>query len=236
MIRLKPRLAEAASLLSDLPQQALIADIGCDHGQLICCLLSRNPSWRGIASDISRESLKKAERAAEESGVSERLVCAVGDGLETVRGLSPDAVFICGMGGETIAGILENGEIPTEHSPLFILQPMSGIEELRAYLYLNNFHVLQDRIVREGRKYYQVFSVRKQINRQEWPEVFPKDLYSVGYKAFQMRTPLLVDYVTELRDRYAVKAREAAGTDGEDGLLQKEQMLSRLLENYPDSF
>ena len=49
----------AASLIGNDPAPSLIADIGCDHGRLICWLMHRYPHAKGIATDISLPSLKK---------------------------------------------------------------------------------------------------------------------------------------------------------------------------------
>lgn len=61
-----------------------------------------------------------------------------------------DAVVIAGMGGETIAQILEAAPwVRTRKIPL-VLQPMSSIPELRQRLGEDGFHILEERLAREG--------------------------------------------------------------------------------------
>ena len=101
-LSLQPRLALLASLV---PQGAVLADVGTDHGYIPVCLRQRGVIDRAIASDIGREPLEHARRTAEEyavGGIDLRL-CA---GLDAIAPEECDTVLIAGMGGETIWGIL----------------------------------------------------------------------------------------------------------------------------------
>ena len=63
------------------------------------------------------------------------------DGLSGIRPEKTDAVVIAGMGGETIAQILEAAPwVRTRKIPL-VLQPMSSIPELRQRLGEDGFHI-----------------------------------------------------------------------------------------------
>ena len=224
-LKLKPRLRMAASLIEEGPVPSLIADIGSDHGRLICWLLHRYPDAEGIATDISRPSLLKAEQLAEQEGLSERLTCLCGDGLEPLHGVKPDILLICGMGGELIRDILASAEDPLGGARTVVLQPMSGTEELREYLFSNGYRVVSDRIVKEGGRYYQVFSVRKDGTPDILPEGFPKGLFSIGYRAFADRDPLYREYLMFLMSRLDRRLEEAAGSGGEKKLREQRKLL-----------
>ena len=101
-LSLQPRLALLASLV---PQGAVLADVGTDHGYIPVCLRQRGVIDRAIASDIGREPLEHARRTAEEYGVGgiDLRLCA---GLDAIAPEECDTVLIAGMGGETIWGIL----------------------------------------------------------------------------------------------------------------------------------
>ena len=58
-LSLQPRLALLASLV---PQGAVLADVGTDHGYIPVCLRQRGVIDRAIASDIGREPLEHAHR------------------------------------------------------------------------------------------------------------------------------------------------------------------------------
>ena len=97
-LSLQPRLALLASLV---PQGAVLADVGTDHGYIPVCLRQRGVIDRAIASDIGREPLEHARRTAEEYGVGgiDLRLCA---GLDAIAPEECDTVLIAGMGGETI--------------------------------------------------------------------------------------------------------------------------------------
>ena len=226
-MKLKPRLMMAASLIGNDPVPSLIADIGSDHGQLICWLLSRYPGMKGIATDISRSSLKKAELLAEEEGISERVMCVCGDGLQALSGIRPDTLFICGMGGELIRDILDRAEEPLGGAGTAVLQPMSGTEELREYLFRNGYRTVSDRIAKEGGRYYQVFSVRKDGIPDRLPPGFPEGLFSIGYRSYEDRDPLYREYLMFLMRRLRKRMEEAAGSSGEKRLRAQLDLLAR---------
>ncbi len=217
----------AASLIEKDPPPSLIADIGSDHGQLICWLLSRYPRMKGVATDISLPSLKKAELLAEQEGLSDRVRCICGDGLRALSGIRPDTLFICGMGGELIRDMLESAEEPLGGAETAVLQPMSGTEELREYLFTNGYRMISDRIVKEGARYYQVFSVRKDGTPDRLPDGFPEGLYSVGYRSYADRDPLYREYLTFLMNRLRRRMEEAAGSGGEQRLGAQLDLLAR---------
>ncbi len=134
-IHLHPRLETAAALLNALPENAVVADIGCDHGRLACALLQRNETWRCIASDVSAPSLEKARRLSAYIGGEGRIDIRLGDGLTVLCRGEADAVVLCGMGGERIVELLDAADSPLMGARLAVMQPMRGVEELRAYLY-----------------------------------------------------------------------------------------------------
>ncbi|MBQ6426098.1 MAG: SAM-dependent methyltransferase [Clostridia bacterium] len=224
--KLKPRLEMAASLIGNDPAPSLIADIGCDHGRLICWLMHRYPHAKGIATDISLPSLKKTELLAEQEGLSDRIRCVCGDGLKALNGIRPDVLFLCGMGGELIRDILDRAEEPLGGAGTAVLQPMSGTEELREYLYANGYRVISDRIVKESGRYYQVFSVRWDGTRDRLPEGFPGGLFSIGYRSYADRDPLYREYLMFLMSRLKRNLEKAAGCGGEQGLRTQLELLT----------
>ena len=225
-LKLKPRLRMAASLIEEGPVPSLIADIGSDHGRLICWLLHRYPDAEGIATDISRPSLMKTELLAEQEGLSERIRCLCGDGLDPLRGIKPDILMICGMGGELIRDILSRAEEPLGGAKTAVLQPMSGVEELREYLFADGYRVVSDRIVKEGGRYYQVMSVRKDGTPDRLPEGFPEGLFSIGYRSYADQDPLYREYLAFLISRLDRCLEEATGSSAEQRLLAQRERLA----------
>ena len=105
-----------------------------------------------VALDITLE----VARAELEGRVAFRLC----DGLTGVCPEEVDAVAIAGMGGETIAAILAAAPWTREREVPLILQPMSSMPDLRAWLGKNGYAILEERLAREGDALYTALSVR----------------------------------------------------------------------------
>ena len=90
----------------------LFADIGADHGRLSAVMLLQDSNRRALVADISAPALQKSRDLLFRVGVSSRAVFAVANGLDALDSLVgewPDTVFILGMGGDTLSGILRRG-------------------------------------------------------------------------------------------------------------------------------
>ena len=83
------------------------ADIGTDHGYLICALVEENIAQTGIAADINPMPLDKARREVARRGLEGRVRLVLTDGLADISPQEVDQVFIAGMGGDLIAQILD---------------------------------------------------------------------------------------------------------------------------------
>ena len=104
-IELDDRLNMLAALTPDCP---VAADVGADHGFLGAWLLENRRCERVQFLDISAPSLEKARRLIEDMQLENRAVFSVGDGLEAL--VEPaQTIIIAGMGGQTVAGIIERG-------------------------------------------------------------------------------------------------------------------------------
>ena len=161
-LSLQPRLALLASLV---PQGAVLADVGTDHGYIPVCLRQRGVIDRAIASDIGREPLEHARRTAEEYGVGgiDLRLCA---GLDAIAPEECDTVLIAGMGGETILGILEAALWTHEDVHTLILQPQTNVELLRRWLCGHGYRFLSETLVRDKEQLYVVFRVRAGMGQE----------------------------------------------------------------------
>ena len=103
-MELSPRLDAIAR---QVPQGARLADIGTDHGYLPVWLLMRGTIERAIAADLREGPLGRARKTARQYGQSEKISFRLCDGLTDIDPDEVDVITIAGMGGETIATILE---------------------------------------------------------------------------------------------------------------------------------
>lgn len=227
MIRLDGRLRCAFDML--LGAKA-VADIGCDHGKLTAAMLLDGGCERVIAGDISSVCLDKTRRMIDRYDLCDRAEVRLGSGLSILAPGECDAAAILGMGGELIAELLKASREAAETMDRIIMQPMSGVEELRRWLYETGWHVREDRLVRVERRWYQLFSVQKADKPDPLPEGFPMDCWLVGYKAFSNRDELLEPYCRELLQKRREHLQKAAGTAGERKLRQEAKQLEEILE------
>ncbi len=228
---LAPRLAVAAALLSGVER---VADVGCDHGLLCCTLLAENPALRCIASDVSEASLRKAEAQATRFGVAERLTLRAGDGLCVLKTGEAEAVALLGMGGTLIARLLDAADTPLAGARLGVFQPMRGVSDLRRYLWTRGYFVQSDRIVREGARFYQVFSVLPPVGgaRQPLPMGWPADCFALGYTAFANREDGFLPLAERLLCECEKRLRSARGSAGEAPLAARAAGLRAVIAAY----
>lgn len=130
------------------------AEIGADHGITAAHLLARGVCGRMVVSDISAASLDKARRLLTFHALDARAELRVADGLDALDGGQPaGAVVIAGLGGLTVRDILVRGASAL-HGAALILQPQSDIDALRAWLSQNGYRIDDERLAREGRRFY----------------------------------------------------------------------------------
>lgn len=129
------------------------ADIGADHGFLSAELLKRNPEATGIVTDLSGKALAKAKRLIGSMGMGNRVRFEVADGLEPLKDCPVKTVFILGMGGDTIAGILLRGN-GYLHGEELILGGHTELPALRKTVYQVGYHIREEAIAREKDRFY----------------------------------------------------------------------------------
>ena len=227
MIRLDDRLRCAFDLLRG---SAAVADIGSDHGKLTAALLLDGCCRRVIAGDISPDCLQKTSETIARYGLQDQAETRLGSGLSILSPRECDAAAILGTGGELMVEMLTDSKAVAEAMDKLVLQPMSGIEELRQWLYKNRWHVTADRLIPVGRRWYQLLSVQKADRSDPWPEGFPVDCWLVGYRSFADRDEQLGDYCEEQLKKRRIQLRQAMGTTGEDRLARETGQLEQIIK------
>ncbi len=133
-----------------------VADIGTDHAYLPVWLVRHGVCPGAIASDLNAGPLRTAHGTVESAGLIDRIALRLGNGLDTVRPGEVEDIVIAGMGGETIASILDAVPWVKDGALQLILQPMTRAEDLRRWLLYNGFTVDRECLVRDGRRQYTV--------------------------------------------------------------------------------
>ena len=227
MQRIQPR--ERLNCAIDLLRGAnIVADIGCDHGRLCCALIQQRAAKRCIAIDISAPSLQKAERLIRQIGLGDRVETRLGDGLSPLMVGEADAIAILGMGGTLMTQILDVTP-PLLGAKECILQPMRAAEDVRRWLYERNYPVLDDRVVLDAGRYYQMVSVgQPEEKRQALPDGWPEDCFLLGFTAFLRREALM----RPLAERMLATTRRKLGTQRAEALERQKAQLEQILKNW----
>ena len=157
MITLDKRLSAVAALVR---QGSRLADIGTDHAYLPVHLVQAGVCPSAIASDIGAGPLDAARRTVTENGLTSEITLRLGDGLCTVSAGEVEDIAIAGMGGETIAAILEAAPWTQNEAIRLILQPMTRSEDLRRWLLTHGFTVLEEHLIIDGRHLYPVMAAQ----------------------------------------------------------------------------
>ena len=202
-ISLDPRLSRIAELVGTC---ACCADIGSDHGRLGAFLLQSGQCQRVVLTDISGASLSKARKLIALMELEDRTGFYVGDGALAID-CPVDAAVIAGMGGETIASIVEEsaGRL---HGARLILQPNVALASLRRRLNQCGWRIMDEDLVRDGRRIYPILVATE--GEQKLNEIQAE----AGPVLLERRPPLLADYAA-FRLRVARKALSGAQQGGD---------------------
>lgn len=150
-----------------MPLQARLADVGTDHGKLPIWLLKEGRIAFAVGTDIGRGPLAHAARNALDHGVA--LPLRLAPGLNAVSPEECDTISIAGMGGQTIAEILDAAPWTARGDHLLLLQPMTMAAELRQWLWAHGYKLEKETLCQEARRWYTILSVRGGAAQQILP-------------------------------------------------------------------
>lgn len=147
------RLSCIADLVSG---KGIAVDVGTDHAYLAAELINSGKCSRVIASDVREGPLESARKTVEKNHIEDKVKLILSDGLYNVPLDGVSDIVIAGMGGETIADIVEKCNWDVLDNIRWILQPMSKPEFLRKKLYEHMLHITEEYAVEDGDKLYVV--------------------------------------------------------------------------------
>ncbi|HSH35347.1 class I SAM-dependent methyltransferase [Schnuerera sp.] len=187
------RLSKRLQAIADfIPKNTMVGDIGTDHGYIPIYLIENKVAKKVIATDLSKNSLEKIKEFVKERKLESHIDIRLGDGLEVLKNFEVDTVVIAGMGGLLIKDILDKDIEKRDSITNFILQPNIASNELRKYLYYNNFEIIDEKLVKEDNKFYEIIYAKKGKFH------IGEDIYyEVGEKLILNRDPLLKEFLEE---------------------------------------
>src|SRR5471032_789770 len=168
-----------------VPAGARLADIGSDHGYLPVALMRRGAIAAAVAGEVALTPFRSAERTVRENGLDQQITVRLGNGLAAIEpGDGITAISICGMGGETIRDILDNGKSRLSGQERLILQPNGGEQPLRQWLMDNGYRILVEELLRENCFYYEII-----VAERAEPVAYSAEELYFGPLQLQARSP-----------------------------------------------
>ena len=220
-----------AQLFNCIPKSAVVADIGCDHGNLEALLIGEKKADRVIAADISEKSLHKAVRLCESLGISNKVDFRRGYGLSVVNPGEADVIVIAGMGGNLISDILNRG-METARKATLVLCPHTHEGVLRKFLSLRGFEITRECLALEEGRYYQIICAGYGGGVATADDDF---YFEIGKKLLESKDSLLpgfLEYKIRITRGIIQNARLSAGEDAKKLVLD----LSRFAERMEECF
>lgn len=217
-MKLSKRLEMIASLV---PKGSKIADIGTDHGYIPIYLIQEKIAVHGIAMDVRKGPLERAEAHIREAGLCGSIEVRLSNGLSKLLENEADCVIIAGMGGELMIHILEEGKRLWDTIPFWVLSPHSEPHKVRRFLDIHEFFIEKEIMLKEDGKYYPAFLVSKgtgkRMNYEK--EIF----YRYGKLLLEVKECVLMEYLKaeEKQLEEILKVLSQSGTEAAESRKQE---------------
>ncbi|HHY04641.1 MAG TPA: SAM-dependent methyltransferase [Thermoanaerobacterales bacterium] len=222
---LSKRLLMIASLV---PKDHKIVDVGTDHAYLPIYLVEKGICPRAIATEVRLGPFHIANRNIKMAGLKEKIDVRLGFGLEPISMGEVNTAIIAGMGSESIIDIIKKSKDKVSSLDLLILQPMTKIPVLRKQLFDMGFEILDEKVVKEEQRFYEILIVKMQGEKRHYDDI---DLY-VGPIIRQMKNSVNIDYIKTKKEKLEnllLKIR-LIKTDGSRRALKKYEKQLEMLE------
>ncbi|MCX0396660.1 class I SAM-dependent methyltransferase [Clostridium perfringens] len=144
-----------------------VADIGTDHGYIPIYLVKEGICKKAIASDINKGPIEKAKVNVAFEGVSNKVKCLLGPGLNPLKVGEVNGVILAGMGGNLTRDILLADMDKVKKYDFIILQPAQNPEVLREFLYKNDYEIIDEDLIKDEGRFYELFKVKYNENSEK---------------------------------------------------------------------
>ena len=160
-VELSPRLKTVASILEGV---TLLCDVGSDHAYLPVYAIQQGLITSAIAGEVVKGPFESAQQTVQNYVLTDKISVRLGDGLDVVTSKDEvTAISICGMGGELIARILEQGRVngTLTGNEKLVLQPNVAEHLLRQWLVNHHYEILEEVVVEDHHRLYEIIVAEK---------------------------------------------------------------------------
>lgn len=134
----------------------IVADIGCDHGYLLKMAIEQNNISKCYAIDNKQGPLNNAKKNLQ---YFQNVEYILSDGLKNVNKEDINCAVIAGMGGILITKIINDSLDKFKKINKIIIAANRNMEKVREFLSTNKFKIVDESIVYEDEKYYEIIVV-----------------------------------------------------------------------------
>lgn len=173
-------------IASLVPRCSTLCDIGTDHAYVAIYLAKKEIADKIIAADIKNGPLLQARKNIDAFNMGDKVETRLSDGFAQIAEGEAECAIIAGMGGETIAEILEN----EKGCKYFVLQMQTAHKHLREYLCTHGYVIEKEAVCREGNKMYTALLATRG-NSPKLTDVQKE----IGPCLIESTPPLFYDYV-----------------------------------------
>ncbi|MBO0473513.1 tRNA (adenine-N(1))-methyltransferase [Enterococcus ureasiticus] len=216
--QLSKRLARVGELV---PEQSRLADIGSDHAYLPVALVLQKKLDFAVAGEVVTGPYEAAKKQVRKNGLTEQIIVRLADGLDAVKETDKiTAVTICGMGGVLIRDILDAGwnKQRLQGNERLVLQPNIGEKPLRDWLTVHGYTIIEEDILEENNKIYEIIVASRQELRVAYSEkerLFGPILLKKQSPIFQKK------WQGELKQRETILAQLAKAAGDQQARIQQ---------------
>lgn len=179
----------------------IVADIGCDHAFLPVYLVENGICQKVYASDNKEGPLAQAKKTIREAGLQNQIIPVLSNGLDDLES-DVNCLAIAGMGAELIIDILNAHLDNVRNMQEIIVQANTSVYKLRQFLSDNSFLIIDEKIVKEFGKYYEIIkfiphSGKKLTDEDIWLGPLLKDSCNPIYKDYLLKRYQTMLYIAE---------------------------------------
>lgn len=232
-MKMMPNLSDRLQAVADLIITGEpVADIGSDHAYLPIFLVQNGMAPWAIAGELGDGPYERALQAISQSGMQGRIELRQGDGLQVLELAEVSTVIIAGLGGESIAAILDHDWQRSNSFKRFILQPMSRAGVLRKVLAAKGWPILDEILIRENEHYYAI------ILSEPGEQPYPLDELEaeIGPQILKANDSIKRGFITSYAEKYekAYRSLSVSSQPGNRDLaqeyLERKQRLEMILD------
>lgn len=201
-----------------------LGDVGCDHGYIGLYSLENKKCNNVIATDISKDSLKKAMFNVRGSKFTSEISFRVGCGLKVFKKGEIDVAVIAGMGGNLIRDIIEDSLDIFKSMDYLVLQPVQNVEVIRKYIYEKGYNLIEEKVIYDEEKYYHIIKVSYGENKRR---SFSDIVYELGEKVICNPSEEEKMYICHKRDHFK-EIISYIKKDTEASLIRKKEIQDKI--------